>query len=571
MVEEIFLRKIFHQNHASKHECLNGFFFISIFHLKVKSIFLALPFNPSEVSPEYLIYIQQYYWLLVLATVFFVFSIVSFEAIGKPKWSVASLMLSAFSLLSFIALADPFVQIWDESFHALVAKNLQHHFLKPTLIENPLLTGFTKDSAMYESHIWLHKQPLFLWQIALSFKLFGVSLYTLRLPSIIMFSLLIPVLFRMGKLFKNEKTGFYAAVLFLSGSYLLQLTSGRMATDHNDVAFIFYVTLSFWAWFEYRHSGKIKWLYFIGLFSGAAILVKWLTGLLVFSGWGLSILFNRNDRRNWQVWKHLGLAAGITTLTFLPWQLYTYIKYPELTKAAYALNNLHLKIPVHGHVGTWSFHFEQWDKYVGPGVIWVLIIAALFIAFSSLRYDFKIAGFTWILIVQLFFMLVPTKMAFFTFIVAPITSLFLSYFILELLEYIKRKKLKKYIGIAVFASVFLIYFDFQEIKGRNPYWNHYVTEAGHFKQIKAMELSDKPCFFNFYYYGDIRFQFLTGLNASAKLPTETQISEIKRRGISIYIFDDGKLPEYILADSDITKVKAFVWPSFLNASVEFYH
>jgi 4-amino-4-deoxy-L-arabinose transferase len=54
--------------------------------------------------------------------------------------------------------------------------------------------------------------------------------------------------------------------------YPLELVAGRYSTDHNDLSFLFYVTASIWAWFEYQHTQNKYYLVLIGLFSGCAVL-----------------------------------------------------------------------------------------------------------------------------------------------------------------------------------------------------------------------------------------------------------------------------------------------------------
>jgi 4-amino-4-deoxy-L-arabinose transferase-like glycosyltransferase len=79
---------------------------------------------------------------------------------------------------------DHFLILWDEQYHALVAKNMLKNPFKPTLYPVELLDyDYRNWSANY---IWLHKQPLFLWQIALSLKIFGTTELAVRLPSILL-------------------------------------------------------------------------------------------------------------------------------------------------------------------------------------------------------------------------------------------------------------------------------------------------------------------------------------------------------------------------------------------------
>jgi hypothetical protein len=59
---------------------------------------------------------------------------------------------------------------------------------------------------------------------------------------------------------------------------LQELIAGRQALDHNDFSFLTYISLSVWSFIEYQHSGKKIWIFLIGLFSGMAILCKWLVG-----------------------------------------------------------------------------------------------------------------------------------------------------------------------------------------------------------------------------------------------------------------------------------------------------
>ena len=102
--------------------------------------------------------------------------------------------------------------------------------------------------------IWLHKQPLFLWQIALSFKIFGVSEFTLRLPSVLLGTVFVLITYRSGKLLIDHNVGYVAGLLLITTIYILELVAGRQQLDHNDIAFLVYVSLSIWSFIEYYYS-----------------------------------------------------------------------------------------------------------------------------------------------------------------------------------------------------------------------------------------------------------------------------------------------------------------------------
>nr|MBP9152923.1 glycosyltransferase family 39 protein [Flavobacteriales bacterium] len=230
-------------------------------------------------------------WLLLLGSgTFLLLSIWGFSQ-KRMSVAVAALTVSALFFYSFVAILDPFLHIWDERFHALVAKNLAHHPLLPTLYDQPIVSiAYDRwDRAV----VWLHKQPLFLWQIAASYKLWGFNEFGLRFPSALMSALLIPISYRVGKLLMNDATGYIAAILMMSSFYTVQLVSGVQGMEHNDVAFLFYVSASIWAWVEYEHApnaNKWCWAVLIGLFVGAAVLCKWLVGLLVYAAFSSQLL-----------------------------------------------------------------------------------------------------------------------------------------------------------------------------------------------------------------------------------------------------------------------------------------
>lgn len=162
--------------------------------------------------------------LLLVAGIAFLASLF-FQVRKRENLAIALLVLTGILVFSFSALLDPFLNMWDERFHALVAKNLMNHPLLPTLYDYPIVNMAYDRWDRY--HIWLHKQPLFLWQISLSFMIFGVSEFSLRIRDIILGAILIFITYRSGKLLINQRVGYLAGVLIISTFYILELISGR--------------------------------------------------------------------------------------------------------------------------------------------------------------------------------------------------------------------------------------------------------------------------------------------------------------------------------------------------------
>ena len=517
--------------------------------------------------------------MLIAALSLYILSILLFEFVGKKRYSLIALFLGSISLFSYIALAFPFLHVWDEQFHALVAKNMGNHFFFPTLLENPILKF---DKVWVDTHLWLHKQPFFLWQMALSMKIFGVNTFALRLPDILMASSMPIMIYRMGKIIQSKSLGFYAALLFLTSYFLYQLIPGTLNTDHNDMAFIFYVTASFWSWFEYRNSGNKRWLIAIGLFSGIAILVKWLVGLIVYAGWGLTILANTNTRFKIKSYYDLLKSFLITLSVALPWQLYILIKFPEVSNYEYALNTVHFHKVVEGHGGPWSFHLEQWSKYISNHFEFLIPIALVIFLFLKIKKEYKIVISSWIVIVTLFYSVAATKMPAFTFIlsglffiilVAPFTQLF-SKAKTILVKADRTKYIIPFARMSIFAIGFYFMFNVSLVENKS-YWKKAKWIKGYqemttFQEIKEMDLPSNSRFYNFHFHGAVRFMFHTDYQARSFLPNEAEVKILKENGVLIYVFDNDKLPSYILQDSSITKIKSPIWHKGQIEDLEFY-
>ena len=109
----------------------------------------------------------------------------------------------------------------DECSHALVAKNLLKHPLKPTLIDVPYLPIQVFDWGA--NHVWLHKPILGLWQIAGSYWLFGVNTWALRFPSVLLSTAAVWLTYLIGKELLSRQAGLIAATIQEFSPFLMQL------------------------------------------------------------------------------------------------------------------------------------------------------------------------------------------------------------------------------------------------------------------------------------------------------------------------------------------------------------
>lgn len=506
---------------------------------------------------------------LFISVAFLVASILLFTY-GKTRKSLVLLFFGSLVLGFFIANLDPFLILWDEQYHALVAKNMTLNPFKPALYSNPLLEYDYRNWT--GNHIWLHKQPLFLWQIALSLKLFGFNALAVRLPSIILHAVAVLLIYRIGKISSTERIGFYGALFFALAYYPLELVAGRYSTDHNDLSFLFYVTASIWAWFEYQQTQNKYYLVLIGLFSGCAVLVKWLVGLLIYAVWFLTI--GINDKQNWlnpKSYSPILVSLFITVLVFVPWQIYILINFPLESNYEFAYNTKHFFEPLENHGGDIWFHFIALKDLYGSGnaVPYIYLTGLLiFIRNINLK-NYRYAILFAIVITYMFYSIASTKMTSFCVIVSPLVFLGLGSLVDSsaslLSSKIKYTKFESIFRPIILITICSFLINITKIQNYHTDWKPHdncnriaeLKEMEFIKKLKNQLGAENYVVFNsnVRVKGHIPIMFYTDYIAYDIIPTEKQIEKIESKKYKIAILDNDKLPDYIKNKNDIVKIK----------------
>lgn len=412
---------------------------------------------------------------LICIVIGLLFILTALILINNPKRILFySFLFLGFMLIgSSFALIDPYLNEWDEQYHALVARNLSENPFKPVLIKHsPLELDFTRWTY---NHIWLHKQPLFLWQMALSIKIFGANLWAVRFPSILLHALTALMTYSIARRYMSAGFAMMACILFGCSGYYNDFISGAIGMDHNDVAFVFYVTLSFWAWFNYRESSdkSTRWLILIGISTGFAILCKWLVGLVVFSGWGIVLIAtNWKDAKEWL---NLLKSLAITLITVAPWQIYCYLRFPKEYIYELSYNSKHFTNALENHSGDSWFYWELLDQSYGSGeaIRWILLAGILLFLFRSFKKSNQhLFAFSVFMITYIFFTLAATKLQGYVTIVASLGFIFLIYPFHKITEYIRRKKsftFYPYLTVLLMLLVLFLHFNPKEVIDRHKF------------------------------------------------------------------------------------------------------
>lgn len=112
---------------------------------------------------------------------------------------------------------------------------------------------------------YLDKPPLLFWLSALSFKIFGISNFVYKLPSLLFALLGIFSTYKLGKLLYSEKTGILSALIFASCQAMFLITNDV----RTDTILTGAIILSIWNIAAYNQSGK--WISILAGFVGIAL------------------------------------------------------------------------------------------------------------------------------------------------------------------------------------------------------------------------------------------------------------------------------------------------------------
>lgn len=498
---------------------------------------------------------------LFIALLLLFTSIICFN---KKKYSISILLLFASGIVIrlFMITLDPFLNMWDEQVHALVAKNMILHPLKPMLYNDPVLPF---DFRIWISNfVWLHKQPLFLWQMALSMKIFGINEVAVRIPGLVMTSLMILLIYRTGALAMSRSIGFIGAMLFAFGNFSLELLSGWCNTDHNDTAFMFYVTASLWAFTEYYFNPRKRWIFLIGVFSGCAVLVKWLTGFFVFFVWFVTIISDKNKRGQFRSYSGLGYSVLTGIVIFLPWIVYTHLAFPREAGYESALNTRHFFKCIEGHCGNFFYHINKIDELYWPGAKFMLLPALYFFYKYSKMKLYALAGISGIVFIYLFFSIAATKMpAYTTMINMPVCLAFaaLIYGLWHAVRFRNRIPDSLYIllisGVLFIIAVFEL--NMEKIQSVHTNWrpgqanfrNSKIDDRKVYNIISKKYKSKEYVIFNVKHNEHPSCMLYTSLTAYDFLPDETTMNHLIKEGRIPVIIQRDSLPSYICKNKNI--------------------
>ncbi len=274
--------------------------------------------------------------------------------------------------------------MWDESFHALVSKNLLKHPLMPTLIDRP---AFQRGEAPFSvdwagSSVWFHKGTLPLWLGAAGMAITGPGPLGIRAASLMLSLGSVVLLFLLGNRLFNLRVGTIAAALLAVNPYFTGQIHGIMFTDIIDCSLLFFVLGGLLSLAILEETGKRAAAAAAGAATALAFMSKYYLGLAVPVVAVLLVMTDSEARRTMLKPAPVIAFAGAMLAILGPWFTYNLIKFPTEFSSDVLYYFGHLTRNTEGWGGPWDrFLFEYVpsaarDAFV-PGFLCLLTFGTL--------------------------------------------------------------------------------------------------------------------------------------------------------------------------------------------------
>jgi 4-amino-4-deoxy-L-arabinose transferase-like glycosyltransferase len=323
--------------------------------------------------------------------------------------ALACLLLLAATIRIYAA-SERTLHEWDEQFHAVVARHLLAHPLRPTLYDPPLLPYDYRDWT--SNYIWLHKPPLTLWLITAAIAMFGQAEPIVRLPSVLFSTLAVGLTFLIGRRIFDDRTALLAAAFQAVNGLLVALVSGRAPTDHVDTILITWVALGVWLALREVERPSIRRQAALGVVVGLGFLTKTYPALLVLPVWLVLALAQPSTIVRRACW-----IGGAAVLVAAPWIIYSATMYPAEFAWEWRQGFAHAVTAIDDRGGGAGYYIADMPKFFGE-LVFLPVVWFLLTALKAPRLA-AVALTLWATIPYAVFSLSSTKMPAYVMIAAP--------------------------------------------------------------------------------------------------------------------------------------------------------
>jgi len=213
------------------------------------------------------------------------------KGVSIPEVLVFVLLIGSYLRGLWIPLMDN-----DSAHHALIAMRMVE-------------TG-NYHELIFRDADYLDKPHFLFWTVALFFKMFGVSAWAYKLPSLLFSAAGIYATYRLGKRVFNVQAGQLAAVI-LTSSYAFFLANNDVRMDAILTSAIIFTT---WQLVEWIHTHRRWNMFTAALGFSVGFATKGAIGLVMPALAGLLYMYQIN---NWSVWSRMRWAGMVLAVALL--------------------------------------------------------------------------------------------------------------------------------------------------------------------------------------------------------------------------------------------------------------
>jgi 4-amino-4-deoxy-L-arabinose transferase-like glycosyltransferase len=472
--------------------------------------------------------------LVVICTIGFFFAWGSYNK-NRIVLSLSFILICSLLMRVYMA-SDYFLHEWDERYHALVAKNLVKHPLRPTLYDNTVIQYDSREWTA--NHIWLEKPPVPLWFMAASVCIVGNNEAGVRLPSILMSLLAVYLTFLLGKKLFDERIGLLAAFLHSINGIVLELAGGKLSSDHVETFFDVFTELAIlFCVISLVQKNKYYFSLLAGIAAGLAILSKWTPALIVIPVWVTGAIVSGRYSPKQLVSHFLALAGGCALIS-LPWIIYIVRVFPEESKWVFRKFLFAYSGSIEGHSAPFWYYLNYAEIIFGE----IVYIALLYTIYYMIRRKGEWALFlltAWWLIPVIVFSFAETKRHTYLMIAAPAFFLLTAWFWFHLRDTLVTKK---FLWFKYPVLILLVLLPIRFCIERMKPFNREDTNPAWAKEIRNLnfQIPEKQVvIFNSGH--PIETMFYTGFTAYLGMPDSVTVRAFVKNGYMPYIYRDGIL------------------------------
>jgi 4-amino-4-deoxy-L-arabinose transferase len=463
--------------------------------------------------------------------------------------ALAGILCLAIFLRLWMCLNVPYLHEWDERYHALVAKNLLLHPLKPTLYETPLFDYDYREWA--SNHIWLSKPPLPLWLMAASIKFWGTTEWAVRFPSLLLSLGSVLLTWRIARDLIGPVSALWAAFFHAIHGLILEVAAGRVSSDHVETMFLFWMGMGFLFLSRYFNAPSkrtsFKFSALIGLSTGLAFMCKWTAAFLLPTIWVTLGLLSGRRSIGWI--KDIATMMCIFAIITMPWIIYIFQYYP--LEASAMINGVFSPIAntVQGHTGNAFFYLDKARIIFGEAIYLPMIwLSAIVLRDKwTTRYGMsnRMLLFCWIMLPIILFSIAATKRPTYLLPAAPAFFMLTALFMRFITQNRQRQRYPRIlVGLVWVALAFLpVRYSIERLK----IFHQPKTTQNWCLSLKALAKQEalngeKTVLFNEPH--PIEAMFYTGFTAYSWMPDYKEVNRLKEEGWRVIEFREGYYHEH---------------------------